>query len=420
MIDADTLAEAGRGGHSVFAPSASAMWLTCPGSLLPHLASPDTAGFDAAQGTVAHGLAAQWFTEGEPHHLIGTHEVVEAGGEDHEVSITAEMMGYVGEYVAWCRELPGTHMVEQRVTFSEYMPIPDQGGTADHLSLMPRHLTITDFKYGFIRVPATTPQIKLYALGAFLEWDWLYAFERITLRIGQPRIGHFDVIEMTREELLDFGEYVRERAALCLEPDAPRAPSPSGCRWCNVRPTCPAFAGVLDRLADDTFEYEAAARDMITTKQTLEAGRPRPETPPPHEMATEHLARVLSYRSLMESWFGQVFEELRRRAGDGEAIPGWKIVPGRSSRAWVGPGAGWRLARAAHLPLDDLMVPPALLSPHQAGKVLRAAGFKPAEIERMMNALVRVTPGPRTLVPEGDTRDAVLPVADETFSYGDI
>lgn len=420
MLDADTIEEAERGGHSVFAPSASAMWLACPGSLIPHVSAPDTAGFDAAQGTIAHAIAADWFRQGEPHHLMNTNIYQEAGSEIHEIHVDGSMLSYLRSYVRWCDELPGTHMVEQRVALGDYFPIPNQGGTADHIALLPMHLTITDLKYGYVQVFAKdNSQIMLYALGVFLEWDWLYNFQKITLRICQPRLEHFDVFEISRDELLAFGEKVRERAALCLEPDAPRLPTAKGCRWCNVRGTCPALAGTLERLADDTFHYEQTSRDMVTTMQSLETGRPVPEAPNPLKLETEHLARILAYRELFETWFREIFEELRRRANDGQEIKGWKMVPGRNSRSWQGPQAVWRLARLAKVPLDRLLAPPEPLSPHQAGIALRAEGFKPAEIERMMNNLVLVTPGPRTLAPEGDTRGALLPIADETFRYAE-
>jgi hypothetical protein len=74
--------------------------------------------------------------------------------------------------------------------------------------MWPGHLVIRDYKYGMgVRVDALdNPQLYLYAYAAFREWDWLYGFDAISIGVLQPRLEHFDVIELTRAELLAFAE----------------------------------------------------------------------------------------------------------------------------------------------------------------------------------------------------------------------
>ena len=182
------------GAHSVFAPSASSMWLYCAGSLIPNLLAEDTAGEDAAYGTVAHGVAERWLKTGvKPVDLIGTVEKVDEGHAVFEIEITHSMLEYVQEYVDWSVFLPGDHYVEQRVDFSRLTPIPKQGGTADHIACEPGALTITDLKMGKgVQVFAKgNTQARLYALGAFYRWDEQYHFQRIVIRIAQPRLNQF-------------------------------------------------------------------------------------------------------------------------------------------------------------------------------------------------------------------------------------
>jgi len=220
-------------GHSIFGPSSSAMWLYCSGSLIANLLEPGGGSYEAAEGTVAHGIAEEWLKSGKrPRHRVGTVERVtekdQNGKEVHyDVLITWTMLDHVQEYVDWCQMLPGDHFTETRVYFSEYMPIPNQGGTADHAACEPGLLTVTDFKYGKgveVTVVENT-QGMLYALGFFLKYDHLYHFERIVIRICQPRMYNWGEWEISRAQLLAFAEFVRQRAKAAWQVNAPRRPS---------------------------------------------------------------------------------------------------------------------------------------------------------------------------------------------------
>ena len=97
------LAVAGKdfGAHSIFSPSGSAMWAYCSGSLVPNLFASDTAGEDAAYGTVAHGVGEIWLKTGEkPVHLLGTVEQISEGESSFQIEIDEAMMDFVEEYVS--------------------------------------------------------------------------------------------------------------------------------------------------------------------------------------------------------------------------------------------------------------------------------------------------------------------------------
>jgi len=154
--------EFGGGGHSIFAPSASARWIACSGSLIAGLFEHDETIYEAAEGTVAHGIAEQWLrTDVRPTHLIGTVETITEGGVSHDIPITRSMLDSVQEYVDWCRFEEGEMFTEIRVWFTDLMPRanpdePDedpiefvaQGGTADNIIIRDRTLIVTDLKYG--------------------------------------------------------------------------------------------------------------------------------------------------------------------------------------------------------------------------------------------------------------------------------
>lgn len=442
--------EAASGGHSIFAPSGSAMWLTCSGSLIPNLTAPDTAGIDAAEGTVGHEVAEEWLTRikvqnedpdpelttaGSPYDLIdwcaprewiGQVRTIQERTEAFDIEITEEMLAYVRQYVEWCFKVLGEHYIEERVYFSQLTPIDNQGGTADHFACSPGLLVITDLKYGKgVQVFAEgNTQARLYALGVFFKYDYLYDFQKITIRIAQPRLEHFDVWEITREELLEFAEYVRERAAAAWVFNAPRTPSPKGCLWCKVKSTCPALLAWTHEAVDDVFDdltqdedgviegvtYSVATMGAAT--DAMEAGR---EIKPvrPDVMSTEAMAKLLPYRKTIERWFAEIEAELEHRAMSGEQIPGFKLVKGREgNRTWMDETDAPTELEFIGVETDDLFTRK-LISPAQAEEKLKKTYRLSKDAgARLLSHLVTRAPGKQTLVPEDDKRPALEDVGD--------
>lgn len=401
MADTDLIEKYGlaRSGHSLFAPSSASGWLACPGYVLANAQVQDTAGSAAAYGTVAHELAEQSLRGRDLTPLIGQVRQV----REHKVTIDTEMIGFIGDYVKWCQSLPGDHFIEQQIDLSFLMPIPNQGGTADHFACEPSLLTITDLKMGLnVRVYAKqNPQAMLYAIGAFDEWDWIYGFQNIVIRICQPRLGVFDVWQLSRQELLDFGAEVRTKAAAAWSETAPRVPSPTGCTWCKVRSSCTAIAEQLSRVADATFD------DLeVTTKPNLK---------PAASLTIEELTAKLRWRKLFEDWFATLAEELEHRAlVEGVAVPGYKIVQGNKTRAWGNAEVATDLMIVAGVPPERITTR-SYITPPQAEKELRKAGWDKERIKAFMSGQVVEKTGNLALVPESDRRRAVGQVADDSF-----
>jgi hypothetical protein len=395
------------------------MWLNCSGSLLLNAGYGDDAGEDAATGTIAHHVAEVWNRTGKrPDHLVGKQLPAEAGGNTYKVPVTEEMMAYVESYVSWCNELPGDHYFEQRVDFSELTPIPEQGGTADHFACEFGRLTITDLKYGTgIRVYADhNPQAMLYASGVFLAWDWMYSFEKIVIRICQPRLDVFEVWECSRAELLEFMSFVKRQARAAWVENAPRTPSPKACQWCAGKSTCPARLLEVEALVDDTFlDLDEDER----TERTYEAKDLQVETEPKiqlnqpiHPLSTAALAATLRRRRHVETWFKAIAEELLARAEQGEKVPGWKLVDGRVKRVWRDEGAVIKYLEEVGLDADEFM-PRTMKTPNAVEKLLRAEGLKPKDIKAVMPKLVDAHAGKRTLTMEKDDRPDVNEVVDD-------
>lgn len=357
----DQIAEQMATGHSVFSPSAAEMTMTCEESLVINVLAEDRQTYEAAEGTVAHALGEDWIkTDVRPDRHIGLIEVI--GGFD--VEITEEMIGFVEDFYDWCQEAKegaDYWASEQHVDISPLTPIAGQGGTADFIAFRPGHLIIIDLKYGKDPVFARgNKQLRIYALGVFYEWDWLYAFETIEIRICQPRVaGGLTTWTISREELLEFADEARAAWRRSWQPRhlLTRSPSTKGCRWCAASATCPALYLFLAEDTDVFEDYDAVdaeidartaiidvkptsvvthSRMLAANETIMEAVDPFPELPNPPALHTLALAKLLRYQKLMETFFNRVRAELLNRAiSDEEELLWWKIVEGRTRRKWV-------------------------------------------------------------------------------------
>lgn len=437
-FDLDTIARMRDGtGHTIFSPSSSAMWLTCSGSLIPNVLASDSAGEDAAYGTVAHGLTEQGLKTGRlPVDRIGDSEWVESGDWGFLIKIDEEMLTHVETAVDYCAWLPGDHFVELRLDYSRYTPIPNQGGTSDHLACEPGKMTVTDHKFGKgILVNAAEdyddPRIviindidgsfklngntqgALYALQCFLKYDHIYHFDKIVIRISQPRLDHFDVWETTRQHLLDFAEWVRERAAAAWQINAPRRASAKGCQWCKVKVDCAAWAVMEEDIVSAAFADLIGGDVTVETVEDLKRRLDDEDVPykMPYadamKLTTEQLSKILTFRRSSEAWFKKIEEVLFARALDGEQLPFQKIAESRSFRSWTGGGVDAlttvAVKKGKPITTDDIYKE-IEISPADAEKLLAARGLKRKEIATVLEPLTMKPPGKPTLVPRHDRR----------------
>lgn len=409
--------------HSIFAPSGASRWLGCPGSLIPNLLAPDNSGYDAALGTVAHGVAEEWLTSGKrPKHRIGDVEWIINGGRLYQIEIDLEMLDYVERYVDWCLMLDGLMYIERKVDFSVLTPIPNQTGTSDCIVIQDRKLIVSDLKYGKgVQVYAeNNPQGLLYAYGAFLEYDWIYGFEEIEIRICQPRLEHFDTWLISREQLLEFGEFVRERAKLAWSLDAPRIAGSKQCTFCRVKADCPAMAKMAQDVTRLMFadEFELQPDEITDLRQSIRDGGFDIDPPAPGKLSTSELAKIVQYRKAVEAWFKTVEVELWRRACEGQSVPGYKLVEGRSNRAWKSEKRAERALVEAGLEETDLYTLK-MVTPAQAETLLKNNGRKAKELPDILQKLVDKPPGKPSLVPLHDKRSPLSSVIKRMWDDDD-
>lgn len=428
LLTLDDVAKRAAAGHSAFSPSSSKMWLTCSGSLIPNILANDDTSKEAAEGTVAHSVAERWLTKGRKaaHKLIGTTKTVDGWA----IEITEEMLGYVAHYVQWVQEIEQEaeeYLTETRVDFSDLTPIPDQGGTADHIAIVnksfsgrgPYKIVVTDLKYGKgVRVYAEgNTQGLLYAYGAWRKFAGKYNIVEIEIRIAHPRLSEgFTTWTIPTEQLLDFADLVKVRAKLAWRFDAERTPSEAGCQWCRVQSTCAAAykhlsevtSGVFDDDEDEDEPRAYSRKDQEEAAADLddELGEEPFKPFNPVKLSTKALAKALRYRKMMEKFFNSVEAELLDRAiSREEDVPGWKLVEGRTIRRWPD-NEVHVFKRLRRLGLhEDAIYDQAIISPAQAEtKLVVKTGLSKDAAAKVINALAIKPPGKKSLVRISDSR----------------
>jgi hypothetical protein len=410
-LTAAQIAEQMATGHSVFSPSAAEMTMTCEESLVLNVEADDHATWEAAEGTVAHSCGEHWLKTGErPDQWIGVTEIV----GDFEITIDEEMLDFVYDYVEWCEDtkMQAEHyLIEGHVDISPLTPIPGQGGTGDFIAFRWQWMRIIDLKYGKDPVFARgNKQLRIYALGVFYEWDWLYNFQTIEICIAQPRVaGGMTSWTVTREELLAFADEAKAAWARSWQPRhlMTRTPSTKGCRWCRVKGTCPASYLFLAEETDVFENYEEidAKNAMIevvpmniTYERMMGANdkildefepSPFPTMPSVPALSTLALSKLLRYRKMMEGFFNSVNAELLSRAiSREEELLWWKIVESRTRRKLV-EDEDWIISQleAKGLKRRDLFV---------------TKMKSPAELERTLHTKLKMTLGAaKKLLDEG-------------------
>ena len=229
-------------------------------------------------------------------------------------------------------------------------------------------------------------QLCLYGLGAYHLLSPIYDIETVTLIIDQPRKDHHGEVTYPVEELLEWGEETRKRAALCFEDDPEFHPGDHTCKWCKARSTCEAFAEyTLEGIIDDFDNLEIVDKDLLSD---------------------EDAAAILSRRSAIENFLKALADRAFTRLEAGEEFPEFKLVRGRSNRRWRDETEA-EAALRKRLKVGDVFNKK-LISPKQAEDKLGKA-----KAEKVLADLIVKDPGKPTLAHKSDKREAISSIADD-------
>ena len=288
---------------------------------------------------------------------------------DHYVSLVYE--AYLG---AQLEDSEAVLLVEARLKLTEF--IPEGFGSSDAVLIYGDTMEVFDLKYGKgVKVDAKkNAQMMCYALGAYCGPGELYDIAHVRMTIIQPRLRHESSWTMTAPDLLNWAyNTLRPAAQKAFKGEGEQVPG-DHCRFCKVAAKC-------RKLADYTLR--------ITEKQTE-----------PGLMSLEDIAQILPHFSTIKSWINSVEEFALEAALEGDTIPGYKVVEGRSIRKISDTKTAQERLDSAGIDPESYLKPRELKTITELEKTLTKKGFN-----TILGDLVIKPEGKPTLVEESDARE---------------
>lgn len=399
-------------GHALLSPSSASRWLVCTPSARAAIGVEDTAGDAAKEGTLAHALAELLLKFYDHKLLIDDYkkQVADLLSKDAYINDNDELVQryhdasmdeYVSQYASFVMEKYNEFLkvdkdaklyVERKLDLGYF--IPEGFGTGDVGIISSEGLHVIDLKYGKgVEVSAeNNSQMKIYALG------WLYNFYNevqlgelqadfnIHMTIYQPRMDNISTYTISAFDLIVWKTAVlKPKAAEAFEGSGPYVPG-KHCQFCKVK-LCAARADYEMSLA----KYQERS-----------------------ELSDEEVSEILSKADSLATWLKGIKEyALNEAVHNNKTWPGFKLVEGKSVRAYTDETKVAETLVLNGLPKSDLYEPPKLLGITKMEKLLGKKAFA-----EYLKGLVVKPPGALTLVPDEDKRTAhnSLSSAIEDFS----
>lgn len=385
------------GAHALLAPSSAKRWMTCTPSARLEATRPEKDTAYTREGTIAHAMAeamllhllsidaeavpdyADFMLSGGEARIM--HQINDCNEEkldwkemaetvyEHYVRLVYE--AYLG---AKLEDPEAVLLIESKLQLAEF--IPEGFGSSDAVLIYGNTLEVFDLKYGKgVKVEAEeNAQMMCYALGAYCGQGEFYDIANVRMTIIQPRLRHESSWTMTAPDLLNWAHNkLKPAAEKAWKGEGEQTPG-EHCRFCKVAAQCKALADYTLKVSEDKTE--------------------------PGLMSLEEIAKLLPHFATIKSWISSVEEFALEAALEGDTIPGYKVVEGRSVRKISNVAEAMARLEGNGIPAENYLKPAELKTITDLEKTLTKKGFK-----TILGDLVIKPEGKPTLVEEADPRE---------------
>lgn len=377
--------------HALLSASASHRWLVCTPSARLEETLPEEESDYAKEGSLAHEIAEL---------KLRKYCIEPMGARTYNSRLKKlqkkpfyqeEMLKHTDTYLDYIKGIVLSFnsnpyvAAEKKLNYSAYAP--EGFGTGDCIVIAGNILHIFDFKYGK-GVPVSAyenPQMKLYALGAYVEYGFLYPITTVKMAIIQPRLDSISEYEISIQELLKWGESIKPIAQKAFKGEGEFVPG-EHCTFCRAKAQCRARAEHYSEL--EGFNYMK-----------------------PPLISNEEVGNILVKAEKLAAWVKHLEAYALAELLKGNDIKGWKAVHGRATRQFKDMVAAFNILKTNGT--DETMLyerKPLTLT--EVEKLVGKSKFK-----ELLSEFVDTTPGKPTLALLDDKREPIKNMsAKEIFS----
>ena len=402
--------------HALLSASSAHRWLACTAA--PRFEQQFEAGTSvyAEEGTLAHSVCEAYV--GRKFGLISSQKFrAKMNAAQENPLYNDEMLRTAERYVEFLNEIsmqypqPPHVAVEVQVDLTDY--VPEGFGTCDCIMIGTaetgeQKLHITDYKHGRgVAVSAeANPQMMLYALGALKRYFPVYSeIKTVSMAICQPRLSESaSVYEIPVGELLSWGSSIVPIARKAFDGTGEFVPG-EHCRFCKGRAQCAARANyftAFQEFVGADIEGKLKPEDITRRELTKDCGEE-----PPRVLTDAQVAELLTAAEGLAAWYKDLQEYAMQALLNGKDLPGWKLVEGRSVRAFTDPDKAVDILLAAGY--DEALIYDR--KPKTLSALEKLVGRK--TFNDLLAPVVEKPRGKATLAPESDKRERFNPAEAE-------
>lgn len=370
--------------HALLSPSSAFRWTSCTKSARLEDEFENSSSEAAKEGTLAHEICE----------LKLRKEFLNLPKKDYNSAIkniqknelyNKEMLTHTDFYVDTIKKILFEHHknvlidVERELDLNNWAN--ESFGTADCIIVSTKSLDIVDFKYGANPNNAIdareNKQLILYALGAYEKYNFIYGIQEINLHIVQPRVlNDVSSWSLTIEELLKYGEEIKEKAELAYNGLGEFVPNKKNCQFCKARHKCRARA-------------EENTKNLFMTGYN------------PELLNNDEIGKYISDSEDLSAWIDDLKAYALSECMDGRSVKGYKAVAGRSTRVFIDEISAIEELIKNGIPKEMLYETKAL----SLTGMEKVVGKK--DFEMIAGSYIEKKPGKPTLVKENDIRPAI-------------
>ena len=396
--------------HALLSASSASRWLVCTAAPRFEEGLPERTSEYAEEGRLAHAIAELKVLKKSTVMTNRTYnsrlnKLKKDPSYNPEMDKTTDLyLEYINELVMGYDNTP-TVAVEVQVDFSAY--VPEGFGTCDCCIIGGDTLSIVDYKHGK-GVPVAAkgnPQMRLYALGALNRYAPIFGgtIKNVRMSIMQPRLDPEPSTDtITVEELRAWGDSIKPIASKAFSGFGEFVPG-DHCRFCRGKAKCRARANTCTALED----FAGCVPEGSLTpeqKQSMEAATAS-GMEAPGLLTDEEIGELLIRGKSLVQWYKDLEEYATTALLNGKPIPGWKLVAGRSDRAFTDQDAALKAIMEAGY--DEAVIYER--KPLTLAQLEKLMGKKP--FEEAVGGYVIKPPGKPKLAEASDKREAYNPAA---------